>query len=56
MNFEILDIFHKNTTASFENLCISVEIEEEGILYLLGTQKPDQEETGNHVRVSQYAK
>lgn len=60
MNFEILDIFHKNTTASFENLCISVEIEESQreILYLLGElTEARSEETGNHVkRVSQYAK
>lgn len=60
VDFEVLDIFHKNTTASFESLCINVEIEEtqREILYLLGElTEARSEETGNHVkRVSKYAK
>lgn len=60
VDFEILDIFHKNISTTFENLCINKEIEEtqKEILYILGeVTEARSEETGNHVqRVSKYAK
>ena len=60
MDAEVLNVFHRNITASFENLCINKEIEESQreILYILGeVTEARSEETGNHVqRVSKYAK
>lgn len=57
---EILDVFHKNISATFESLCINKEIEEtqREILYILGElTEARSEETGNHVkRVSEYSK
>lgn len=60
VDFEVLDVFHKNIAASFESLCMNIEIEEtqKEILYILGeVTEARSEETGNHVqRVSKYAK
>lgn len=60
VDFEVLDVFHKNITASFESLCMNIEIEEtqKEIIYILGeVTEARSEETGNHVkRVSEYAK
>ena len=57
---EILNVFHRNVAATFENLCMNKEIEEtqKEILYILGeVTEARSEETGNHVqRVSKYAK
>lgn len=57
---EILNVFHRNVAATFENLCMNKEIEEtqKEILYILGEiTEARSEETGNHVqRVSKYAK
>ncbi len=57
---EVLNVFHRNIAASFENLCMNIEIEEtqKEILYILGeVTEARSEETGNHVqRVSRYAK
>ncbi|HSH51298.1 MAG TPA: HD domain-containing phosphohydrolase, partial [Bacteroidales bacterium] len=59
IDLEVLDIFHKNITAAFENLCVNKEIEEtqREILYILGElTEARSEETGNHVkRVSKYS-
>lgn len=60
VDFEVLDVFHKNIAATFENLCMNKEIEEtqKEILYILGeVTEARSEETGNHVqRVSRYAR
>ena len=60
VDFEVLDVFHKNIAASFESFCMNIEIEEtqKEILYILGeVTEARSEETGNHVqRVSKYAK
>lgn len=60
VDFEVLDVFHKNIAATFESLCINIEIEEtqKEILYLLGeVTEVRSVETGNHVqRVSKYVK
>lgn len=60
VNYDILKVFHRNIAASFEKLCINMEIEEtqREILYILGElTEAKSEETGNHVlRVSKYAK
>ena len=58
LDMELLDIFHRNISASFESLCLNKEIEEtqREILYILGeVTEARSEETGNHVkRVSKY--
>lgn len=60
LDLELLNLFHRNISAAFENLCINKEIEEtqREILYILGeVTEARSEETGNHVkRVSKYSK
>ncbi|NLJ78742.1 MAG: DUF3369 domain-containing protein [Tissierellia bacterium] len=57
---ELLDVFHKNISAAFQNLCLNTEIEEtqRELLYILGeVTEARSEETGNHVkRVSLYSR
>lgn len=58
VDMELLDVFHKSISATFDNLCLSLEIEEtqKEILYTLGeVTEARSEETGFHVkRVSKY--
>lgn len=58
IDIELLDVFHKSISATFDSLCVSIEIEEtqKEILYTLGeVTEARSEETGNHVkRVSKY--
>ena len=55
---ELLDVFHKSISATFDNLCLNLEIEatQKEILYTLGeVTEARSEETGSHVkRVSKY--
>lgn len=56
---ELLDVFHKSISATFDNICLNLEIEEtqKEILYTLGeVTEARSEETGSHVkRVSKYS-
>lgn len=58
VDMELLDVFHKSISATFDNLCLNLEIEEtqKEILYTLGeVTEARSEETGFHVkRVSKY--
>lgn len=58
VDMELLDVFHKSISATFDNLCLNLEIEEtqREILYTLGeVTEARSEETGSHVkRVSKY--
>lgn len=58
VDIELLDVFHKSISATFDNLCLNLEIEEtqKEILYTLGeVTEARSEETGFHVkRVSKY--
>jgi response regulator RpfG family c-di-GMP phosphodiesterase len=58
IDIDLLDIFHKSISATFDNLCLNLEIEEtqKEILYTLGeVAEARSEETGFHVkRVSKY--
>lgn len=58
IDIELLDVFHKSISATFDSLCVSIEIEEtqKEILYTLGeVTEARSEETGSHVkRVSKY--
>lgn len=58
IDLELLDVFHKSISASFDSLCLNKEIEEtqKEILYTLGeVTEARSEETGFHVkRVSKY--
>ena len=58
VDIEILDVFYKSISATFDNLCLNIEIEEtqKEILYTLGeVTEARSEETGSHVkRVSKY--
>ncbi|MDR7856918.1 HD domain-containing phosphohydrolase [Tissierella sp.] len=58
VDMELLDVFHKSISATFDNLCLNLEIEEtqKEILYTLGeVTEARSEETGYHVkRVSKY--
>lgn len=58
IDIELLDIFYKSVSATFDNLCLNLEIEEtqKEILYTLGeVTEARSEETGSHVkRVSKY--
>lgn len=58
IDMELLDVFHKSISATFDNLCLNLEIEEtqKEILYTLGeVTEARSEETGFHVkRVSKY--
>lgn len=59
IDIELLDVFHKSISATFDSLCVSIEIEEtqKEILYTLGeVTEARSEETGSHVkRVSKYS-
>lgn len=56
---ELLDVFYKSISATFDNLCLNLEIEatQKEILYTLGeVTEARSEETGSHVkRVSKYS-
>ena len=58
IDIELLEVFHKSISATFDNLCLNIEIEEtqKEILYILGeVTEARSEETGYHVRrVSKY--
>ncbi|MEY8414976.1 HD domain-containing phosphohydrolase [Tissierella praeacuta] len=58
VDIELLNIFHKSIAATFDNLCLNLEIEatQKEILYTLGeVTEARSEETGYHVkRVSKY--
>lgn len=58
VDMELLDVFHKSISATFDNLCLNIEIEatQKEILYTLGeVTEARSEETGSHVkRVSKY--
>ncbi|WP_353093789.1 HD domain-containing phosphohydrolase [Tissierella praeacuta] len=58
IDIELLNVFHKSISATFDNLCLNLEIEEtqKEILYTLGeVTEARSEETGSHVkRVSKY--
>ena len=58
VDMELLDVFYKSISATFDNLCLNIEIEEtqKEILYTLGeVTEARSEETGSHVkRVSKY--
>lgn len=58
IDIELLEVFHKSISATFDNLCLNIEIEEtqKEILYILGeVTEARSEETGFHVRrVSKY--
>ncbi|WMM24210.1 DUF3369 domain-containing protein [Tissierella sp. MB52-C2] len=58
IDIDLLDIFHKSVSATFDNLCLNLEIEEtqKEILYTLGeVTEARSEETSSHVkRVSKY--
>lgn len=60
VDMELLDVFHKSISATFDNLCLNLEIEatQKEILYTLGeVTEARSEETGSHVkRVSKYCK
>ena len=58
IDIELLEVFHKSISVTFDNLCLNIEIEEtqKEILYILGeVTEARSEETGYHVRrVSKY--
>lgn len=58
IDLELLEVFHKSISATFENLCLNIEIEEtqKELLYILGeVTEARSAETGYHVRrVSKY--
>lgn len=58
IDMELLDVFHKSISATYDSLCLNIEIEEtqKEILYTLGeVTEARSEETGSHVkRVSKY--
>ncbi len=58
VDIELLNIFNKSISATFDNLCLNIEIEktQREILYTLGeVTEARSEETGSHVkRVSKY--
>jgi len=58
VDMELLNVFYKSIAATFDNLCLNIEIEEtqKEILYTLGeVTEARSEETGSHVkRVSKY--
>lgn len=59
IDIELLDVFHKSISATYDSLCVNIEIEEtqKEILYTLGeVTEARSEETGFHVkRVSKYS-